>query len=750
LLNGGTGTSASEDYLHFLGTNKLAFYQANATSTVIATNAVFRDPSAWYHIVLVYDSAQATAANRLFIYVNGVSQSFSSATYPTLNQTTNINASGVLQRISSRTYAADEGFDGYLTEVNFIDGQALTPSSFGAINATTGVWSATKYAGTYGTNGFYLNFSDNSAATATTIGKDFSGNGNNWTPNNISVTAGATYDSMLDAPLGAGGGERGNYCVVNPLDNFYNGGTISNGNLQLVTGSSSNSFVRGTLGVTSGKWYFEATANATSSGNTWYDVGWSGRASPSSSAGLGDGPDEVGYLGQNGAIRRNSAEVSSGTTYTTGDVIGVMIDLDSNLAYFSKNGTLINSGTGYSVPAASATTTGVYCPALGDFDNAGTKTWIANFGQRPFSYTPPTGFKALHTGNLGAPVIALPAQNMAATLYTGNSSTQTISNAVNGVSMQPDWVWIKNRSTVAQHVLTDSVRGIDRQLFSSLTNAEQTSATAITALNSNGFSLGANPSPTGSTNSSPDAFVAWQWKAGGTAVSNTAGSITSSVSANTTAGFSVVTYMGTGVAATIGHGLGVAPSMMITKNRTSGAQDWHCYHASLGNSAVIFLNTTAAQSTGSADWWNNTTPTSSVFSVGTGGATNGNTQAIVAYCFAPVANYSVFGSYTANASTDGPFIYTGFRPRFVLLKNASRAIPWEIFDSSRNTSNIANSYLLPNASNAEASDDIEGLDFLSNGIKIRGVSTSYNNHTSGDTYIYMAFAESPFKNSLAR
>ena len=337
---------------------------------------------------------------------------------------------------------------------------------------------------------------------------------------------------------------------------------------------------------------------------------------------------------------------------------------------------------------------------------------------------------------------------MAATLYTGNSSTQTVSNAVNGVTMQPDFVWIKNRSIAAQHVLTDSVRGVDRQLFSSLTNAEQTSATAITALNSNGFTTGANPSPTGSTNSSPDAFVAWQWKAGGTAVSNTAGSITSSVSANTTAGFSVVTFSMASGNNTVGHGLGVTPSIIILKERNAIAS-WLVFHGSVctTTSQYLSLNQTITLST-FTNTWGTALPTSSVFSVTSGAtATTGNT--VVAYCFAPVAGYSAFGSYTGNGSADGPFVYTGFRPRFVITKSADATAgvgDWTIHDTSRLPYNTNDLRLFANASNAESTS--EAMDMNSNGFKIR--ATNSNCNTSGGGYIYMAFAENPFKYANAR
>ena len=334
---------------------------------------------------------------------------------------------------------------------------------------------------------------------------------------------------------------------------------------------------------------------------------------------------------------------------------------------------------------------------------------------------------------------------MAATTYTGTGATQSISNAVNGVSMQPDWVWFKRRGAVENHWLTDSVRGSTKGLFSNLTDAEATRTDQLTSFNSNGFTLGADAA--GYSNVSGQSYIAWQWKAGGTAVTNTAGSITSSVSANTTAGFSVVTYTGTGSAATVGHGLGVAPSMIFGKNRTSGTPGWPVYHASVGNTGALILNSTTATDTSSA-YWNNTSPTSSVFSIGTGTSVNTSTQNYVFYCFAPVAGYSAFGSYTGNASTDGPFVYLGFRPRFIMIKRSSGGTnSWEVRDTARDTYNTVDDRLFPNTSAAEDANN-EGVDFLSNGFKIRNSGSGCN--ASGETYIYAAFAENPFKYANAR
>ncbi len=339
---------------------------------------------------------------------------------------------------------------------------------------------------------------------------------------------------------------------------------------------------------------------------------------------------------------------------------------------------------------------------------------------------------------------------MAATLYTGTGAAASISNAVNGVSFQPDWVWTKTRNAASSHRLTDSVRGVTKVLYSDLTDAEGTEAQGLLSFNTNGYTAG-----TGSSNQNGTTYVGWQWKAGGTAVSNTAGSITSSVSANTTAGFSVVTYTGTGaVGATVGHGLGVAPSLIIQKPRSAGTSDdnWHVYHSSIGATGALSLNTTSGTST-SAVWWNNTAPTSTVFTVGGSGAagyTNNNGSTYVAYCFAPVAGYSAFGSYVGNGSSDGSFIYTGMRPRFIMIKGSSFASNWFVIDTSRSAYNVSLDALRPNLSGAEVNSPTTtySIDILSNGFKLR--TSAADSNTNGATFIYMAFAENPFKYANAR
>jgi hypothetical protein len=732
LLNAdnGSATSAAIDFLsdavriYFVG----GVYQ-------VTTTQVFRDPSAWYHIIFAIDTTQATDTNRVKVYVNGNQvTSFATAVYPLQNLNGAIN-SAVIHTIAYNGVSVY--FDGYLTEVNFVDGQQLTPSSFGTTNPSTGVWQPAKYTGTYGTNGFYLNFSDNSSNTATTIGKDYSGNGNNWTPNNISVTAGVTYDSMTDVPT-LTSATAANWCVWNPLAVGTNITTAS-GNLNATASSASNAMLQGTFGITSGKWYWEVTL---SSGTSFW-----GGSIIKSTVGLNysslSSGDAYSYS-DDGKKYNGQTATTYGNTYTTNDLVSVAYNADTGKIWFGKNGTWQASGDpSAGTNEAFSGISGTYMPSA-LLNNA---TGIANFGQRPFSYTPPTGFVALNTYNLPASTITNGAAYMAATLYTGNSpSSQTVSNAVNSVSFQPDLVWQKSRTQTYSNVLYDSVRGVQKRLSSNETAAESTASTAVTAFTSSGFTTGADGEmndPTGGSNN----HVAWQWKAGGTAVSNTAGSIKSQVSVGATQGFSVVTYTG-GATGTVGHGLGVTPSMIIVKNRTGTADNWYVWHGTFTATEGIDLNLTDAKATG-IQWWNSTLPTSSVFSVKTGGygtANSGSTY--VAYCFAAVAGYSAFGSYVGNGSADGPFVYTGFRPRFVMIKDATNAsTQWTMLDSSRNTSNLVDLRLIANLSNSESQQSF--VDFTSNGFKVRDTNITPIN-TSGATVIYMAFAENPFKNSLAR
>mgnify|MGYP003122132131 CR=1 FL=1 len=324
-------------------------------------------------------------------------------------------------------------------------------------------------------------------------------------------------------------------------------------------------------------------------------------------------------------------------------------------------------------------------------------------------------------------------------LYSGSSSDVTM----NALSFQPDWVWLKKRSGSGDNLTYDSVRGTNKRLTINGTDAEvdrSSNNDELKSFNSDGWTLGTfNSNITGAGSN----CVSWNWKAGGSASSNSDGSITSSVSANTTSGFSIVSYTGTGSNATVGHGLGAVPSMIITKARTPSGRSWGVYHASLGNTKNLYLDGNDAVSTGGT-FWNSTTPTSSVFSVGTAGDSNGSTYTLIAYCFAEKKGYSKFGSYTGNDNADGTFIYTGFAPAWVMIKRTNSTNDWLILDRKRNTINPSDERLLANSSNA-ASTANTMVDFLSNGFKPRSTYGGING--ASDNFIYMAFAESPFVNS---
>ena len=317
-------------------------------------------------------------------------------------------------------------------------------------------------------------------------------------------------------------------------------------------------------------------------------------------------------------------------------------------------------------------------------------------------------------------------------LYTGTGSNQ----AITGVGFQPDVVWWKCRNVAKNHGLMDSVRGNTKRLIPNDTLNESTDLNYIQSFDSDGFTAGSNAN----MNSSGDTFCSWNWLAGGTGVSNTQGSIASTVSANTTSGFSVVSWTGTGTnPSTVGHGLGTAPSCIILRDRDN-VSDWYVGHDGIGWTDRLKLNTTASTAS-TVILWNNTAPTSLVFTISS--ALNFNGSPTIAYCFAEKKGFSKFGKYTGNGSTDGTFVYTGFKPAFVIFKVTSTTASWVMNDNKRNTSNVVDKFLIPNLSNAEST--LSTVDFLSNGFKLRTTDSSWNQ--SGATYIYMAFAENPFTTS---
>ena len=735
LFVGFSGSVSSQ--ISFNSSDQLVLNVDGGNGYQITTSAVYRDPSAWYHIVAAVDTTQATAANRLKLYVNGVQvTALASSSYPTQNSNTYFF--GAYGHWIGSSQGPSQYFDGYLTEFNAVNAQQLSPTSFGATDATTGVWNPIAYTGTYGTNGFYLNFKD--ATSTTTIGYDYSGNSNNWTANNISVTAGTTYDSMVDVPTnygtdtaGTGATARGNYAVLNATQ--PTGATYSNGNL-FCSGTVTCGGVS-SLAMSSGKWYAEVVyasgSNANIVGIMNASVSDIANQDPSRASTGG-----VGYYALNGNKYIETTASAYGATYTTGDLIGIAVDMDNNTVEFFKNGTSqgVISTTINTTPKVF--TSGNRSPA------SHSETW--NFGQRPFTYqTPGTNrpeatFKALCTQNLTTPTISNGANYMAASLYTGTGASLTVSNAVNSISFQPDLVWMKSRSAATNHALYDSVRGVTKDIASNTTAVETTETTGLTAFGTTGFTIGA----LASINTNAATYVGWQWKGGGTAVTNTAGSITSSVSANTTAGFSVVTWTATGANATVGHGLGVSPSMIILKPRSQSDQ-WPTWINTFAVNEYVYVNLTNAKASLST-FMNGTLPSSSVVSLGTWSSVGTNNVTMVMYCFAAISGYSAFGSYTGNGSTDGPFAYLGFRPRYILIKRTDSTGSWYVWDTARSTYNQMTLALYPNLADAEPGGD--DIDFLSNGFKMRDTFSYLN--ASGGTYIYAAFAENPFKIARAR
>ena len=690
------------------------FYIANSVSDsgtlAVGTAAVFRDLSTWYHIVASIDTTQALSTNGVRMWVNGVAQTLN---YQTYTQNTNTQINNAIQHSvgSSNAGVRAQYFDGILADVNFIDGQALTPSSFGETNST-GTWVPKAYSGTYGTNGFYLNFADRSAMTPAAIGDDASSNNNQWTPNNMGPTDAIDYGVKT---------ARGNYAVLNPV-NASMGATIVSANLTFVGISNTNAgHVASTIGVDSGAYYFEFIPSSFTGILEVYLF----------AGGIAPGSVIVAGYRSNGTKDVDDVNSAYGAAWTAVDHIGCAFNVSTKTVTFYKNN--VSQGT------FSYVTTGELYPAIA-VRGTGSANGYVNFGQRPFAYTPPAGFKALCTQNLPEPAIVHGHAYMAATTYTGTGVGRNISNFSNNRSFRPDLVWIKSRSNATDHALYDTLRGAQQDLVSSSTAAETTQSTGLTAFREDGFGL----STLTKLNSAGNTYVAWQWKAGDSTVTNTAGSITSQVDAGTTQGVSVVTYTGTGANATVGHGLGVAPSMVIVKSRTTGS--WQVRHTSIAAANSIQLNNTDAAAA-AATVWNSTAPTSSVLSIGTSTDVNSSGVGYVAYCFAEIAGYSKFGSYTGNGSADGPFVFCNFRPKWVMVRQANiSGQNWAMFDTTRSFDNIVNDVVSAESTSAEAIANY--IDVLSNGFKLRNTLPSIN--ATGNTYIYAAFAEVPSKYALAR
>lgn len=660
--------------------DKLDFVHVNGTTTYAAATSasVYRDPSAWMHILLIADRAQGTDSNRIKMYVNGVPITAWTTT-PTWNDAQNVYMNQ--NRVHTISQFSTIYLGGYLSDIYFIDGQALTPSDFGELNAEN-VWVPKAYSGTYGNNGFHLDFSDGTSTT--TLGYDAAGS-NDWTLNGMTRAAGTSECWMVDTPTD-------NFAVLNPIDpdNSFISGTPSNGALTWIGGAIAGGRLS-SIAMVSGVYAAEIKATGVGAGAM---VGVY-------EAGADAFEDNGTYWRPDGRCYINNSSYVSNASYATGAVLGLEFDADTKIVTFYKDGTAqANTQT--------LSGSGPWCFMVGKDTTSGTTTWDINFGARgDFDYTYGTAL-ALSTANLPAVAIPNPAEHFDVALDTGANIKTTMDALFSGNVFE----WIKDRANSNNHQLADVNRGLTAILQSNTTAAETTYS-----------------APSGSS-------VGWGWKANGAGVSNTDGSITSAVSANTTAGFSIVTYTGTGANATVGHGLGVAPKLVIVKNRGS-ISSWSVYHASNAATGTLYLESTSAFAAGTTDW-NSTTPTSTTISIGANMRTNESGKEIVAYCFAEIPGYSKFGSYTGNGSTDGQFVYCGFRPRYVMVKCSSTAGNWENIDTARDDYNVADAELIANSSAAEAT--LTMLDVTSNGFKLRTTDADFN---GANTYIFAAFAEHP-------
>ena len=682
-----------------------------------------RDPSAWYHIMFVLDTTQSAVDDRCNVWINNEKVvDINTANRSTLAQNFEaaINNTGS-HTIGKSVQTSDPG-DGYLAEVNFIDGTAYTDATAFGEYDNNGVWRPIKYAGSYTGQSWYLKF-------ASGDGTDSSGLSNDWTANNF-TPSGTGTDVMSDTPTT-------NWCTLNSAANSPGTRTLSNGNLQADLTAAAGAKAVGTFLIPiSGKWYWEMTVNDSNSNQD------TGVIQADSNFQIRDNTEFACYF-PNGEYKIETAAQTSGfSTYTNGDIISIAVDADTNPPeiYFAKNNTWQNSAAPASGTNGLELTVGKrYLPLLSHGSGGSSSSGIFNFGQRDFAYTPPTGYKALNTANLPAPDIADGSDYFNTVLYTGTNAT----NAITGVGFAPNFVWVKRRSASGDHILSDSVRTAGKYLSSNLTASEVTS-TDFGSFDSDGFTVNA-VDQTGGLNSNGNTYAAWNWLAANGTEALTTGSINSTVSANPSAGFSIVSYTGTGSAgATVGHGLGVEPSMIIIKNRDDSASSFWCvYHKSAYVSGadpnVLYLNSTQAQTDDTNVWGSSPDFNSTTFELGDYNGSNGSGDDLIAYCFAEVEGYSKFGSYVGQGDNDtAPFIYTGHKPAWILVKRATGTGDWTIYDVKRDTYNPASKDLVPNSATSEPSVGMIG-DILSNGFKIRN-----QQNVAGQTYIYASFASHPF------
>ena len=689
--------------------------------------------------MLTYDNNQSGIANKIKYYFNGVEISYGGGV-GSPGDLEFVNKSGVTQYMGRMDQGSGPGAARvYQAETHVADGYIWTPSDFGYTDAQTGQWRPKRpqdISVNYGNNGFYLDYADNTSTS--TIGIDRSGNSNNWTASGFNVGSGINNDSVEDTPTN-------NWCVWNLLTDVSDI-TLSEGNLKAVSGADSWPAIFGTHGASSGKWYYEAVG----ADNTRWGLGWStedfkyGTSNTFSEGHFAYSQDPLTFYqgGSNSAINGTPA-------FTTGNVLQIAIDIDAGKTWFGINNTWVNASNGSAGDPAAGTNPTVTFSEKGQkhypkmINNLGNVS--VNFGQQGFAYTPPAGFQALNSKNLAtvnAAGVVNPKRNFAVINYSGNSST----NKITGLEFKPDCVWTKVTNATGQYSIFDSVRGVTKRLGNGAngfgTNVETTVAASLQSFDENGFTFGAEAG-----NNNGENYTAWCWKGGGTAVSNSDGTITSSVSVNKDAGFSVVGYTGNETDnATVGHGLGKSPDVVIIKDRVSNSagNNWYVYHSALTSGHYVKLNQTsnsAAVSGTSNGGVGSVTSTTFNFIQGTSGNNknvNESGDTFIAYCWTAIPGYSKFGSYVGNGDNGGTFVNFGFKPAFVILKRLASE-SWIFADIKRTTNELQPiDYYLLSTSNAAQSTGIV-YDFVSNGIKFR----SNSQNELGSTYIYMAWAEEP-------
>ena len=689
----------------YLTGDTLAFYSyyASGQQAAMVTLAVLRDVSSWYHFVGQFNSA----ADTFKFFINGVEAAQTTTTVVT-DGVHYINLDGISFTHCRRQNAGSQYYDGYLAETHFVDGQALTPASFGTTRS--GVWVPIRYTGTYGNNGFYLDYSNSSD-----FGEDQSGNGNDLTDSGL-----ATNDQVEDSPTN-------NYCVMNPNSDNYN--VFSNGNLDIITTTTQTAGAYGTHEMTSGKWYWEALVD---------DItGVCALGISASSKHLTGAIDvfraeDVIYTSNTGNKTIGGAGSGYGAAYAATDRIGIAFDVDGQTIEFYKN----NASQGsIDISAWMASYTG-FLACVGDASGSELIGVDFDFGQLGFTYTPPVDYKALCSANLPEPEILEGNTGMDALTYTGDGTT---SQTIDGLEFQPDLVWMKSRSNAHDNILFDSIRGIKNAMFSNATSAEvnQPLTGYLDSFLSDGFTARPGAVSADMTNENTKTYVAWNWKE------------------DPKYGFDIQTFVGTfdipdpPLEQLLTHDLGVIPEMIITKAR-DGTANWAVYHKDLNGGTTpedfaLILNTTAAEVNEQGYWWDYA-PTSQYYTAGP--VSNIVDINYVTYLFASIPGYSKVFSYTGNADVDGPFVYCGFRPRYVLLKSSSDTGAWVVYDTARDTYNASDAYLLPGAADAEVDNPTYAIDILSNGFKIRTIGGSWN--ADGVTFIGITFAEHPFKYSNAR